>query len=190
MKSAQCETCRRPLGVEQLGCPRRNLGEENLCPYQVEESRLPSADWGFMFFVGLGISLIPLMAILIGESLPLWISAVLLPFMLFGLVIMGIGLYSLFGRQKIIFNPDTGQAWQQTRILGIPVGQTVTSAIETIPWQGGPARGLRYPASVAELCRGGKAAQLITAAVLQMLAQGVIMLGEVGCTGKDCGCGI
>lgn len=179
MQLLQCENCRRQLGAEQLECPRRNLGQEKLCPYRVEESRLPSSNWGLMWLVGLGITLVPLTAILIGGVLPFWIPLVLLPLMLIGLFMMGFAVYQLLGRRKTIFNPQSGQAWQQTTVLGLPLDQTIISSIEKIPWKGAAARSLRYPASVAELCRQGKAPDMFAAALLQLLAQQVISLGEV-----------
>jgi hypothetical protein len=175
----ECETCRRRLGIEQLECPRRNLGEENLCPYRVEQTQLASGEWGCMLFVGLGISLIPITAFLMGEILPFWVVAVMMPLLLVGVIIMGTGVYLKLGKQQTIFNPATGQTWQQTKVFGLPVTQTETSAIEVIPWMSARARVLRYPASVAEFYRGGKVSGLLSTALLQLAAQGVVAIGQV-----------
>ena len=175
----ECDTCRRPLGVEQLNCPRRNLGQETLCPYQVEQTRQDPGEWRWMLFVGLGISLIPVMAILIGENIPFLVILVLMPFLLVGLAIIGGGISRLFGRQHTIFNPVTGQTWQQTKIFGLAVSQTETSSVELIPWLGAPARILRYPASVVELYRVGKASEVFSTALLQLAAQQVVAIGQV-----------
>ncbi len=175
----QCETCRRELGPEQLNCPRRNLGKENLCPYQVEQTRLNSDGWEWMLFLGLVISLIPVTGLLIGEMLPLWIRLVLSPLLLVGLYLMGGGFSLMFGRQLTIFNLSTGQTWQQTKIFGVPISWMETSVIEVIPWLGAPARILRYPASVAELCRNRHAPELFATALLQLVAQDVVRIGQV-----------
>ena len=175
----QCETCRRELGPEQLKCPRRNLGKENLCPYRVEQTRLNSDGWGWMLFVGLIISLIPVTGLLIGEVLPLWIRLVLVSLLLVGLYLMGSGFSLLFGRQLTSFNLTTGQAWQQTKIFGVPISWMEISAVEVLPWWGTSARILRYPASVAEWCRNRNAPGLFSTALLQLVAQGVVTIGQV-----------
>ncbi|NIW46973.1 MAG: hypothetical protein GWN14_19105 [candidate division Zixibacteria bacterium] len=132
-----------------------------------------------MLITGLGISLFAITAFLMRESIPFWMLAVFFPFGLIGLFIIGGGIYQLFGMQKTIFNPETGQAWQQTKIFGLPVVQSETSAIEVIPWTGSPARVMRYPASVAELYRDGKASDLFSTSLLQLAAQGVVTIGQV-----------
>jgi len=149
------------------------------CPYRVEETRLRSGEWGCMLFGGIGMGMVPVMAILMGEAIPFWIFVVLMPFLLGGLSMIGGGLYLLFGRQQTIFNPANGQTWQQTRMFGLPVVQTATSVVEEITWTGAPARILRYPASVAERYRDGKDAEIFSAALLQLMAQGVVALGQV-----------
>ena len=176
----QCETCRRALGPEQLKCPRRNLGKENLCPYRVEQTRLNSDGWGWMLFVGLVISLIPVTGLLIGEVLPLWIRLVLALLLLIGFYLMGSSFSLLFGRQLTIFNLTTGQAWQQTKFFGVPITWMETSAVEILPWTGASARILRYPASVAEWCRNRNAPGVFSTALLQLVAQGVVSIGQVG----------
>lgn len=175
----KCETCRRNLGKELLNCPRRNIGENSTCPYQVEQTRVASAGWGCLVAFGFGVGLIPVIAYLIGQGLPLWIKGVLTPLLLVGAFSVFAGIYQLFGRQTIIFNISNGQTWLEYSLFGITILQSTTSAIEDIPWVGSPARGLRYPASVAELYRDGSASEMFSTALLQLMAQGVVTLGEV-----------
>jgi len=132
-----------------------------------------------MLFVGLIVSLVPVPGFLIGEVIPLWVRLVFSPLLVVGVYMMGTGLYMIFGSQLALFNLATGQAWQQGEIFGLPVSQTKTSAVEIIPWMGAPARVLRYPASVAELCRERNAAEFFATALLQLTAQGVVNIGQV-----------
>lgn len=132
-----------------------------------------------MLFFGLILSLIPIIGMLMGEMFPFWTRLVLSPLLLVGLYLIGSALYLVFGRRLSIFNPATGQSWQQTRIFGVPITISETSAIEIIPWMGAPARVLRYPASVAELCRNRYAPALFSTALLQLVAQGVVAIGLV-----------
>lgn len=178
----KCESCRRTLGKELLACPRRDIGAKSTCQYRVEEARMPSTGWGCLLVFGLGAALIPVIAYLIGQGMPLWVKAVLSPALVVGGVsVVGV-VYQLFGKQTTIFNPVNGKTWQQTSLLGIPVLHTTTSAIEEIPWSGALARELRYPASVAELYRDGSASDVVSTALLQLMAQGVVSLGVVRIT--------
>lgn len=175
----RCSNCRRTLGKEMLSCPRRDIGDESTCQFQAEIHRLPKKGWAGLVFIGLGISLLPVIAYLFGSGLPLWIKGILTPLLIFGIGAMLTGVYQLLGKETVLFNPVTGQCWQQITLLGIPIMESRSGAIEPIPWQGAQARVMRYPASVTALYRQDSAPDIFSTAMLHLAAQEVIQLGQI-----------
>ncbi len=175
----RCSNCRRRLGKDLLSCPRRDEGKRSTCQFQVEQRHLPKKGWGMLVAVGLVVALMPVIAYLIGKGLPLWVKGVLSPFLLFGGGAIVTGVFQFLGKETIVFNPVSGQSWRQITLLGIPVSGSVSGAIERIPWQGAPARVMRYPASVASLYRQDSAPDIFSIAMLQLVAQDVILLGQI-----------
>ncbi len=94
-----------------------------------------------------------------------------------GLVLFFLWVYRLFGRKRVIENPVSRQMLVQTFLFGMELNRTEAAAAVPQVWQGSPAREMRYPASVVELYREGNASDLISTALLQLIAQGDIQIG-------------
>lgn len=173
-----CEVCRKPLGKAQLECPRRGLEGERGCAYQLEEGRITPRPLWINLILGLlliGLSAEPLLlAEEDPDALPASVFALLLAL---GVLLLGTWTYRMFGRSLRAVNPATGREIQQTSFLGVRVTQTVIGPVTPVEWQGSPAREMRYPASVAELYRQGSAADLVSTALLQLVAQGAVTIG-------------
>lgn len=180
----KCSNCRRNLGKELLSCPRRNIGEKGTCQFQVDQHRLPRKGWAGLVFIGLGIALLPIIAYFFREGLPLWVKGVLTPMLIFGGGAMLTGVFQLLGTETILYNPHTGQCWQQITLFGIPFSESVSGAIEPIPWQGAQARVMRYPASVTALYRQDSATDIFSTTMLYLIAQEVIQLGQITVTSR------
>jgi len=172
----KCENCRRELGPELKSCPRRD--KNSGCPNQVENDRLDANGWFFFVLVGVSSSLLSLSGILIGNT-PLWIEMILLPIFVLGFGLAVSGIYLTIGRKATVFNFSTGQAWQQTTLFGIPITLTITYPVEPLPWVGSPGREMRYPASVAQLYKEPDPAEMISTALLQLMAHKIISLGQL-----------
>jgi len=173
-----CEVCRRPLGKAQLECPRRSLEGEHGCAYQVESGRITPGPllinliFGLVF-IGLGAE--PwLPAKGNPDSLP---ASVFTLFLVVGILLLTTWIYRMFGRALRAFNPATGQEIRQTSLFGVRITETVIGPVTPVPWQGSPAREMRYPASVAELFRQGSAADMVSTALLQLVAQRAVIIG-------------
>lgn len=175
----KCSNCRRQLGKEMLTCPRREIGENSTCQFRVEHRRLSAKGLGGLLLFGLVMMLFPVLAYLYGKGLPLWVKGLLTPLLVVGGGFMITGIFQLFGSETILFNAQTGQSWQQITILGVPVTETVFGAIETIPWEGTPARVMRYPASVAAFYRQDTSPDIFSTALLYLLAKNVVQLGQM-----------
>jgi hypothetical protein len=172
----QCENCRRELGTQLKSCPRRD--KDAGCPNQVEYDRLDSKGWFFFVLVGASSGLLSLTGLLIG-NLPLWIELSMLPILILGVGLAISGIYLTLGQKTTIFNFKTGQTWQQNTLFGIPITQTITHPVESVPWLGSPGREMRYPASVAQLYKDPAPAELISTALLQLIAHKIISLGQI-----------
>lgn len=127
---------------------------------------------------GLGLGMLGLTGSLM-EGLPPWIRFILFILLGFGLFLTAYGTYLRLGIETIIFNSTTGQFWQQTTVLGVPITETISSAKEELPWNASPGRVMRYPASVAQMYKGSSAADLVTTALLQLIAQQAVSLGQI-----------
>ncbi len=172
-----CEQCGRIVNAGLRDCPQRDQDKQS-CPFQVEENRLPSGGWGCLLLFGIVLSLISVV-LAAAANLPALIDALLAIALVLGLLSIGVGVYRPLGKQMIVYNLQTGETWQQTTIFGIPTSQQTISRAEMLPWKGGVARVMRYPASVVELFREGKAIAIFNTALLYLMAQDVIRLGYV-----------
>jgi len=168
-----CERCRKPLGNRQFDCPRRHADGDENCAYQVEVGRTTKS----------GSLLLVLGGVVFG--LGLWLlgadpqaSTGKLIFAAIGLLLFLIGIYRIWGRYQIGGNPVTGQTWQRTTLFGIELAWVWQSGFQRVGWAGSPARVIRYPASVAEFCRQGTAVDIVSTALLQLFAQGILSLGK------------
>jgi hypothetical protein len=95
-----------------------------------------------------------------------------------GLWLIFIGCYRQWGMRKRGSNPSTGQTWQCTTLFGIELDWSWHSGFYPVTWPGSPARIIRYPASVAEFCRQGNGVDIVSTAMLQLFAQGILSLGK------------
>lgn len=167
-----------------VSCPRRDIGEKCTCQFRVEHHRLSEKGWAGLVFIGLGIALLPVIAYLFGDGLPFWVKGVLTPMLIFGGGTMLTGVYQILGKETILFNPVTGQSWQQITLFGIPIMESISGEITPIPWQGAQARVMRYPASVTALYRQDSAPDIFSTAMLHLIAQGAIQLGVIPVTNR------
>jgi hypothetical protein len=94
-----------------------------------------------------------------------------------GLFLMATWYWWQFSERSILHNPATGQRWEQVELFGRPVSRRVTGAVQPVVWQGAPARGLKFPASVVEFYREGSTTDILAAALLQLAAQGWVVFG-------------
>ncbi|MEJ2759712.1 MAG: hypothetical protein P8046_14625, partial [Anaerolineales bacterium] len=161
-----------------------SIGDKSTCHFRVDHHGLPKKGWAGLVFVGLAIALLPIIAYLFGEGLPVWVKGVLTPMLIFGVGAMLSGIYQLLGKVTVLYNTVTGQSWQQVSLFGIPIMESVSGTIEPIPWQGPQARVMRYPASVAGLYRQDSAPDIFSTSMLQLIAQGVIQLGQITVTNR------
>ena len=173
-----CEVCRKPLGKAQLECPRRGLEGERGCAYQIESGRIAPGPLLVNLILGLAFIGLGAEPWLLAEGNPeaLPVSAFAL-FLVLGILLLGTWIYRMFGRTLRAVNPASGQEIRQTSLFGVRITETVIEPVTPVPWQGSPAREMRYPASVAELFRQGSAADMVSTALLQLVAQGAAMIG-------------
>jgi len=173
-----CEICRRPLGTAQLECPRRGFDDERRCAYQLEHGRITPGPLAVNLILGLAF---------IGIGAGLWLPAgggetgfpasVFVLILALGGLFLSTWVYRKFGRRFRAVNPVTGQEIRQTSLFGVRITQTLIAPVVRAAWQGSPAREMRYPASVAELYRQGSGADLVSTALLQLIAQEAVTIG-------------
>ena len=177
LETAVCESCRKPLGKFQLTCPRRGLDGERGCTFQVEEGRIIPCPKVTNLLIGL-----VLVSFGAGSRLFGWENEEGLAAFLFGLIfvigllLMGLWVYRSFGRYLRVTNPVTGQELLQTSLFGTKIDWTLIGQAAEAAWQGSPAREMRYPASVVELYRQGNAADMVSTALLQLVAQDEVVI--------------
>ncbi len=167
-----CEKCSRPLGPELQTCPQR---DEGACPYQVAHNRLEIEQRGRAVWGGLALCLVAAASWWL-PTLALWARVGVAALFVLGVGMALTGVLCLAREQTILYNLDTGQSWQKTTFLKIPLNQKTVGPRQPLPWLGSPGRWMRYPASVAALYRGGNAADMIATALLQLLAHEEILL--------------
>ena len=176
-----CETCRRPLGKAQLECPRRAFSGEEGCTYQVEVINHVSRHKGFVRYIALVVGLVLIIgwvSLLFFEVEWEIISSKVFSWAgLLGVVFVLTWVYRNFGKTLVARNSQRGMEVIETSLFGILVQRVEIGPDVVVPWEGSPARKMRYPASVVELYRNGNAADLISTAVLQLVAQGAVQIG-------------
>lgn len=174
-----CERCGQPLGPQLLNCPERSSGT---CPYLVSSSgTIVEPRYGISAIIfGLAIGIVGA----IGIDFP-WFST------LFAIIFVALGIYMAWGRRVMLYNPETGQMWEQLSIFSVPVRYITTSPFTPVPSSGQISYALQYPVSVAMLTlyhqrrnRSIKAwisyaAQVFYATLLSLVAQEALELKVV-----------
>jgi hypothetical protein len=152
-----CTLCGQALASKLLNCPHRLDGD---CPFEASISPPASATnagcmVGVLLFlmVWLGGATIGFTSILFNSQslVSSLLSLVgLIVFWGIGLIGLGFVLFTLFGKNITIYNPQTGVMAKYATILGRTLGGGVSSGWETLPpalSQLSLSKSLRYPAS-------------------------------------------
>jgi hypothetical protein len=188
----QCEVCHKPLNAERLACDRRTgFGD---CPYQVKEVDMRQSGNNncmgiFLILFGLffaGLPTIAFFGILVSMRSPFVIAGVgafLLIFIVVGVFVLFLGLFTFFGSGTALLNKETGQVWTQGKIFGVPFGQQLIEAPQPVTLHGSFENQLRYPIGVTRLfqvqqvkLRKTPSQHIIYPLLVYFLSEGVLRL--------------
>ena len=189
----KCEYCNKPVGRQLFSCSHRS---NDGCPFVFEAERAsadskPGCMLGVLLFVvvwltlaTVGFSSILINARTIGSMLAS--LGALACFWGVGIFMFGFVVYGIFGKNVVLYNPESGVLARYATMFGQIVGGTVS-----IGWQPLPAEvdqlslsePLRYPASVSAWLYSEQTAHyreladyICQASLLAMVAQNLLEL--------------
>jgi hypothetical protein len=189
----KCEFCNKAIGRQIFSCPHR---PDSGCPfaYQAESASSgtkPGCMLGALLFIVVWLTLatVAFSSILVNAQV---ISAVvaslgaLACFWGAGFLFLGFILYAIFGKNIVLYNPQSGVLGKYATMFGQIVGGGISIGWQPLPSeisQLSLSEPLRYPASISALAYSSQAAHyrelatyICQATLLAMVAQDVLEL--------------